>query len=193
MRPACGRCRLTVSLSCFLGSDSCRRRATHGAPRWSSLRLARVRSSSAAMWPFRSASSTSRIPQASCGCARSTRSWSGSRTRTSHGDPALSKAAALGDRYARRAANPVVRLLHLLQSDGEALHDASKARMADLPVRVATLTRTARPSGGQFRLPLTRSKRRISARKFGRDSRRYLYAVLRCMSTKGTGLLWGQL
>jgi hypothetical protein len=35
--------------------------------------------------------STSRTPKASCGCARSTPSWSGSRTSTSRGDPAPSK------------------------------------------------------------------------------------------------------
>ena len=39
------------------------------------------------------ASSTSRTPKASCGCARSTPSWSGSRTSTSRGDPAPSKAS----------------------------------------------------------------------------------------------------
>jgi len=41
-----------------------------------------------ATWRFGSASSTSRTPKASCGCARSTPSWSGSRTSTSRGDPA---------------------------------------------------------------------------------------------------------
>ena len=44
-------------------------------------------SSSAATWRFGSASSTSRRPKASCSCARSTPSWSGSRTCTSRGDP----------------------------------------------------------------------------------------------------------
>ena len=44
------------------------------------------RSSSVATWPFASASSTSRAPRASCGCARSTPSSSGSRT--SPGGPA---------------------------------------------------------------------------------------------------------
>jgi glyoxylase-like metal-dependent hydrolase (beta-lactamase superfamily II) len=69
------------------GSGSCRRRATRAAFRWSSSRLASVRSSSPATWRFGSVSSTSRTPKASCGCLRSTRSWSGSRTSTSHGDP----------------------------------------------------------------------------------------------------------
>ena len=45
-----------------------------------------VRSSSAATSRSGSASSTSRTPKASCACARSTPSWSGSRTRTSRGD-----------------------------------------------------------------------------------------------------------
>ena len=49
-----------------------------------------VRSSSAATWRFGSASSTSRTPKASCSCARSTPSWSGSRMSTSRGDPAPS-------------------------------------------------------------------------------------------------------
>ena len=39
------------------------------------------------------AASTSRTPRASSGCARSTPSWSGSRTSTSRGDPAPSKAS----------------------------------------------------------------------------------------------------
>jgi N-acyl homoserine lactone hydrolase len=60
--------------------------------RWSSSRLAGVRSSSAATWRSGSASSTSRTPKASCGCVRSTPSWSGLRTSTSHGDPAPSEA-----------------------------------------------------------------------------------------------------
>ena len=51
------------------------------------------RSSSAATWRFGSVSSTSRTPKASCGCARSTPSWSGSRTSTSRGDPAPSRAS----------------------------------------------------------------------------------------------------
>ena len=55
--------------------------------------------------------STSRTPKASCECARSTPSWSGSRTSTSRGDPAPSKAStpALsgppGFRAQRRRAN----------------------------------------------------------------------------------------
>ena len=61
------------------------------ARRWSSSRPAGVRSSSAATWRSGSASSMSRTPKASCGCARSTPSWSGSRTSTSRGDPAPSK------------------------------------------------------------------------------------------------------
>ena len=73
--------------SCFPGSDSSRRRATHAACRWSSSRPAGVRSSSAATWRSGSASSTSRRPKASCGSSRSIPSWSGSRTSTSHGDP----------------------------------------------------------------------------------------------------------
>jgi hypothetical protein len=51
-----------------------------------------VLSSSAATWRSGSASSTSRKPKASCGCARSTRSWSGSRTSTSRGSSAPCKA-----------------------------------------------------------------------------------------------------
>ena len=37
--------------------------------------------------------STSRPPKAGCGCLHSTPSWSGSRTSTSHGDPASSEAS----------------------------------------------------------------------------------------------------
>ena len=51
-----------------------------------------VRSSSAATWRCGSASSTSRPAKASCGCSRSIPSLSGSRTSTSHGDPAPSEA-----------------------------------------------------------------------------------------------------
>ena len=58
------------------------------ARRWSSSRLAGVRSSSPATWRSGSASSMSRRPKASSWCARSTPSWSGSRTSTSRGDPA---------------------------------------------------------------------------------------------------------
>ena len=76
------------------GYDSSRRRATHAACRWSSSRLAGVRSSSAATWRSGSASSTSRTPKASCACARSTPNWSGSRTSKNHGDPAPSEARA---------------------------------------------------------------------------------------------------
>ena len=47
---------------------------------------------SAATWPFASASSTSRAPRASSGCARSSPSSSGSRTSTSPGGRALCKA-----------------------------------------------------------------------------------------------------
>ena len=50
-----------------------------------------VRPSSAATWRCGSASSTSRRPKASCWCARSTPSWSGSRTWTSRGDPPPSR------------------------------------------------------------------------------------------------------
>jgi len=56
------------------------------ACRWSLSRLVGVRWLSAATWRFRSASLTSRTPKASCGYARSTPSWSGSRTSTSRGD-----------------------------------------------------------------------------------------------------------
>jgi Metallo-beta-lactamase superfamily len=90
-RPACGMCRSTASSSCCPGSDSSRRRATHAARRWSSSRLAGVRSS-AATWRFGSASSASRTPKASCEYARSTPSWSGSRTSTSPGGRAPCKA-----------------------------------------------------------------------------------------------------
>src|SRR5438874_10398628 len=92
-RPACGTCRSTASSSCFPDSGSSRRRATPAARRWSSSRLTGVRSSSPATWRFGSASSTSRTPKGSCGCARSTLSWSGSRTSTSPGDPAPSEAS----------------------------------------------------------------------------------------------------
>ena len=51
-----------------------------------------ARSSSAATWRSGSASSTSRTRRASCECARSTPSWSGSRTSTSRGGPGPSKA-----------------------------------------------------------------------------------------------------
>ncbi len=67
-------------------SGSSRRRATRAARRWSSSRPAGVRSSSPATWRSGSASSTSRRPKASSWCARSTPSWSGSRTCTSRGD-----------------------------------------------------------------------------------------------------------
>ena len=60
------------------------------ACRWSWSRPAGVRSWSAATSRFGSASSTSRTPKASSGCVRSTPSWSGSRTSTSHGGPAPS-------------------------------------------------------------------------------------------------------
>src|SRR5215208_3736196 len=72
-------------------------RAIHAARRWSWWRLAGVRSLSAATWRFGSASSTSRTPKVSCWCVRSTPSWSGSRTSTSHGDPALSEAPAVSE------------------------------------------------------------------------------------------------
>src|SRR5438034_5111521 len=81
-RPARGTCRSTASSSCCPGSGSSRRRATHAACRWSSSRRTSVRSSSAATWRFGSANSMSRTPKASCGFARSTPSWSGSRTST---------------------------------------------------------------------------------------------------------------
>src|SRR4051794_11651804 len=92
-RPACGTCRSTASSSCFPGSGSSRRPATHAACRWSSPTMASVRSSSAATWRSRSESSTSRTPKARGGCVRSTPSWSGSRTSMSHGDPAPSDAS----------------------------------------------------------------------------------------------------
>jgi hypothetical protein len=66
-----------------------------------------VRSSSAATWRFGSASSTSRTPKASCGCVRSTPSWSGSRTSTSHGDPAPSEASRRRSLSRRVACNEV--------------------------------------------------------------------------------------
>ena len=46
-------------------------------------------------WRFGSASSTSRTPKASCGCALSTPSLSGSRTSASRGDPRPSEALRL--------------------------------------------------------------------------------------------------
>ena len=90
-RPACSTCRSTASSICFLGSGSSPRRATHAACRWSLSRLVGAGWLSAATWRFGSASSTSPTPKASCGCARSTPSWSGSRTSKSRGDPAPSK------------------------------------------------------------------------------------------------------
>lgn len=75
------------------GSGLSRRPATQPACRSSSLRLAGTRSSLAATWRSGLASSTSRRPKASCGCARSTPNWSGSRTSTSRGDPAPHKAS----------------------------------------------------------------------------------------------------
>ena len=64
---------------------SSRLRGTRPARRWSWSRPMGARSSSAATWRFASASSTSRAPKASYGCARSTPSWSGWRTSTSRG------------------------------------------------------------------------------------------------------------
>ena len=55
------------------------------ACRWSSSRRVGVPSSSAVTWPFASASSTSRARRASCGCARSSPSSSGSPTSASPG------------------------------------------------------------------------------------------------------------
>ncbi len=63
MRPACSMCRSTASSNCFPGSGSSRRQATQTACRWSSSRLAGVRSSSAATWRFGSASSRSHTPK----------------------------------------------------------------------------------------------------------------------------------
>ena len=80
--------------------DSSRRRATRAACRWSSSRRAGVRSSSAATWPFASASSTSLAPRASFGYARSSPSSSGSRTSTSPGGrtPCKARRRACGPR-----------------------------------------------------------------------------------------------
>jgi N-acyl homoserine lactone hydrolase len=55
--------RSTASSSCCPGSASSRRRATRAVCRWSSSRRAGLRSSSAATWPFASASSMSRAPR----------------------------------------------------------------------------------------------------------------------------------
>jgi hypothetical protein len=71
----------------LLRPPNVRRRATRAARRRSSSRPAGVPSSSAATWRFGSASSTSRTPKVSCECARSTPSWSGSRTSTSRSAP----------------------------------------------------------------------------------------------------------
>ena len=87
-RPACGTCRSTASSSCFRGSGSSRRRATHPACRWSSSRLAGARSSSAADVAVWFGESTSRPPKADGGSLRSTPSSSGSRAGANHGDPA---------------------------------------------------------------------------------------------------------
>jgi len=65
--------------------------ATRAASRWSSSRLAGVRSSSLATWRSGSASSTSRRPKVSCSSAHSTPSSSGSRTQTSLGDARRSR------------------------------------------------------------------------------------------------------
>ena len=72
------------------GSGSSRRRATHAARRSSSSRLAGTHHGSGRRrrGGLRQASSTSRAPKASCGCARlKPPSWSGSRTSPSRGDP----------------------------------------------------------------------------------------------------------
>jgi N-acyl homoserine lactone hydrolase len=70
----------------------CQRPGTRTGTRASSSRRASVRSSSAATWRFGSASSTSRTPKDSYGCARSSPSLFGSRTSTSPGGRAPSKA-----------------------------------------------------------------------------------------------------
>src|SRR6266540_1610600 len=64
----------------------------HARPAGGRRRDGRVRSSSAGTWPFASASSTSRAPRASCGCARSSPGSCGSRTSTSPGGRASCKA-----------------------------------------------------------------------------------------------------
>jgi hypothetical protein len=81
-RPACSTSRSTASSSCFLGSDSPRRRVTHAACRRSSSRLARVRSSSAATWRFGSGArrAAHRRPAASA-CARPRASVARARAR----------------------------------------------------------------------------------------------------------------
>jgi len=66
---------------------------THAACRCSSSKLATSGSLLAAMWRSGWASSMSRTQKASCGCAGSTPSWCGSRTSTSLGAPAPSKAS----------------------------------------------------------------------------------------------------
>jgi len=93
MRPACGTCPSTVSSSCFPGSGLSRRRGTHAALRWWWSRPGGARSSFAATLQCGSANSTSRRLKASCWYELSTPSWSGSRTNTSHGDPAWSEAS----------------------------------------------------------------------------------------------------
>jgi glyoxylase-like metal-dependent hydrolase (beta-lactamase superfamily II) len=70
--------------------DDARSQDDYTIREWVDARLTGVRSSSGATWRFGSASSTSRRPKASCGCSRSTPSWSGSRTRTSRGDLVMS-------------------------------------------------------------------------------------------------------
>ena len=73
--------------------DDARNEDDYTIREWVEAPGADARSSLAATWRSGLASSTNRIPKASCGCARSTPSWSGSRTSTSRGDPAPSKAS----------------------------------------------------------------------------------------------------
>ena len=97
---ACRRCPRTAP----------RRPARSGArpharpPERSSSTPARARSSSAATSPCGSASSTSLAPKASDSCARSIRSWSGSRTSASPGEPDATErtATVAARRVARR-------------------------------------------------------------------------------------------
>ncbi len=93
MRRVCGTCRWTASSTCFPGYGSSRHRATLAACTWSSSKLATARSLLAATWRSGWASSTNRTQKAICGCAGSTPSWCGSRTSTSRGDHAPSKAS----------------------------------------------------------------------------------------------------
>ena len=68
--------------------------------------------------------------KASCGCVRSTPSWSGSRTSTSHGDPALSEASRRRSVSRRVAGNE-----HPLLDRGTVGDAGGDQRLLDRPRR----------------------------------------------------------